>query len=73
MPKLFANTWLQQQGGTARGGSREVVGKRERAQWGPCPSTGVWMNTAKEVLDQETEDKLTIRCLVSLICCLVII
>lgn len=44
------------------GGNGEVAGKREEAQGGPCPSTGVWMGTAEKVLDQQAQNKLTIKC-----------
>lgn len=59
MPKLFANIGE----GHCRGRGREVVGKREGAQWGPCPSTGVWMGMAEMVLDQEAQNELTTKCL----------
>lgn len=49
----------------ARRGSRPKRG----AQWGPCPSTGVWMGTAEKVLDQEAQNKPAIKCLVCVTCC----
>lgn len=73
MPKLFANTWLHQQGVAewggigGREGGREGVKEREPSG-DPAPSfccTRVCMGSAEKVPDQEARNKSTIQCRVS--------